>query len=42
LSLLEVISGDLKGIHESERPAQQVEETMEEVPPQPNITAMDY
>jgi hypothetical protein len=42
LSLLEVISGDLKGIHESERPVQQVDETMEEVPPQPNITSMDF
>jgi cell division initiation protein len=42
LSLLEVISGDLKGIHESERPKQPVEETMEEVPPQPDITSMDF
>lgn len=43
LSLLEVISGDLQGLHESERPLQQsVDETMEEVPPQPNITSMDF
>lgn len=43
LSLLEVISGDLQGIHESElKPVMEIaEETMAEVPPQPMVSPTD-
>jgi cell division initiation protein len=43
LSLLEVVSGDLKGIHENEQKQEMeiIEETMAEVPPQPNLSSQD-